>query len=347
MSKRYPLSRASKEYDRLIDLYPQVARLTKPHPNLNSGDAECLDMAWGVLEACSRKTGAPVAAALSAAFSDGRWVMPDDLPWIARWQACRHVYRIDPVVAGELAAQELDGDLPTAALHRMPYPIVYIDSRVPVSGPDGILWAHGFFAYLDRDPRGEDDLALVYLMEDGTRVRLSLIVEDGTTLDGCIEHVEEIDRVVADASDGLMAYRPSEGGDARARFRSCVTVSLNLLLFVISKENGAEVVYAPPKAVPGQKVGRKTNLETVETVGAKLGRAIGAARREHAYGGTYAEPKGGTKAPHVRSAHWHSYWLGKRKGRDDGRYGDELVVKWVPPIPVNEGRGDVTETIHR
>ena len=82
-------------------------------------------------------------------------------------------------------------------------------------------------------------------------------------------------------------------------------------------------------------------------LGARLGRAIGAARRVHGHGAPSAEPRGATKAPHVRSAHWHRYWLGKRKGRDDGRFGDELVVKWVPPIPVNGDLGDVTETVHR
>ena len=52
-------------------------------------------------------------------------------------------------------------------------------------------------------------------------------------------------------------------------------------------------------------------------------------------------------APHIRAAHWQHYWTGKRKGRTDGRFGDELVIRWVPPTPVNEGRGAVAETIHR
>lgn len=30
----------------------------------------------------------------------------------------------------------------------------------------------------------------------------------------------------------------------------------------------------------------------------------------------------------------------------DGKFGDELVVKWIPPIPVNQGAGEVTETVH-
>lgn len=120
--------------------------------------------------------------------------------------------------------------------------------------------------------------------------------------------------------------------------------ALNLLLFVLSAENGAEIVYTPPKTPRGQKVGRRTNTETVRMLGAKIGSAIGAARRVR-----YAPHHGTgerTVAPHVRRVHWQSFWTGKRKGRKDGKFGDELVVKWIPPIPVNQGAGEVTETVH-
>lgn len=344
MAKRYPLSRASKEYEHLADLYPWLPKLIAPYPEMQTGDKSCLEMSRGILEACSAKTGIPIQMALAAAFGDGRWVMPDDLPWHARWQACRQVYRIDERVAAELATQDLDGDLPTDALRRMPYPILYIDCRVPVSYQTSTRWAHGFFAYIDRDARGGLDLAIVYIMEDGTRSRLSLIIEDGTTLESCLQHIEDIDREMAEISEGAIVKTPDCDPDAKARLRHCATVTLNTLLFVLSAENGAEVIYSPPKKTKGQKVGKRTNTETVRMLGAKLGSAIGAARRV-GYPSSHGAGER-TVAPHVRRAHWQSFWTGKRKGRDDGRFGDELVVKWIPPIPVNAGAGNVTETIH-
>lgn len=207
MAKRYPLSRASKEYEHLADLYPWLPKLIAPYPEMQTGDKSCLEMSRGIPEVCSSKTGIPIQMALAAAFGDGRWVMPDDLPWLARWQACRQVYRIDERVAAELATQDLDGDLPTDALRRMPYPILYIDCRVPVSYQTSTRWAHGFFAYIDRDARGELDLAIVYIMEDGTRSRLSLIIEDGTTLESCLQHIEDIDREMAEISEGQSSRR--------------------------------------------------------------------------------------------------------------------------------------------
>lgn len=34
-----------------------------------------------------------------------------------------------------------------------------------------------------------------------------------------------------------------------------------------------------------------------------------------------------------------------RKGRDDGRFGDELVVRWIPPVFVN-GDGEAVGVVH-
>lgn len=80
MAKRYPLSRASKEYDRLTGLYPQLPKLVTPYPQMNSGDRNCLEMALDMLDACSAKTGMPIDLTDTASTVDGRWVMSDDLP---------------------------------------------------------------------------------------------------------------------------------------------------------------------------------------------------------------------------------------------------------------------------
>lgn len=159
-----------------------------------------------------------------------------------------------------------------------------------------------------------------------------------------VEHIADVDDVLDELTGGAMSRNRLSDPEELACLRYCATASLNLLLFVLSAENGAEIVYTPPKTPRGQKAGRRTNTETVRMLGAKIGSAIGAARRVR-----YAPHQGTgerTMAPHVRRAHWQSFWTGKRKGREDGKFGDELVVKWIPPIPVNQGAGEVTETVH-
>lgn len=125
---------------------------------------------------------------------------------------------------------------------------------------------------------------------------------------------------------------------------------MNLLLFTLSAENDPQVIYTPSRHIAKQKAGAKTNLETVILLGAKIGHAIGEAKRCERDSGAVSNsdsklPR--SRAPHVRIAHWHHYWVGKRKDRSDGQFGDELVLKWIPPIPVNIGNGEVIEMVHQ
>ena len=75
-------------------------------------------------------------------------------------------------------------------------------------------------------------------------------------------------------------------------------------------------------------------------VGYRLGAALRQALSEHEPGeatGTHASPR-----PHIRRAHWHSFWVGKRD-QPDAR---SVTLKWLPPIPVNvTGVEDLTTTV--
>jgi hypothetical protein len=76
-------------------------------------------------------------------------------------------------------------------------------------------------------------------------------------------------------------------------------------------------------------------------VGYRLGAALrrGMAEQEPAASpsGSHAGPR-----PHIRRAHWHSYWVGQ-KSEPEAR---SVVLKWLPPIPVNvQDVGDVTTTV--
>lgn len=70
---------------------------------------------------------------------------------------------------------------------------------------------------------------------------------------------------------------------------------------------------------------RPTPWEVGYRLGAALSRAMTEARTPGSSGG-HASPR-----PHIRRAHWHSYWVGKR----DQAEVRSVVLKWLPPIPVN------------
>ena len=86
--------------------------------------------------------------------------------------------------------------------------------------------------------------------------------------------------------------------------------------------------YAEPKKV---KTGWRLfppDRPRIWTVGEETGIRIrsGLSRGEGAHTG---------KRPHIRRAHWHSYWTGRKVWKEgETPEPQKLMVKWLPPIPV-------------
>ena len=76
----------------------------------------------------------------------------------------------------------------------------------------------------------------------------------------------------------------------------------------------------------------------------EVGYRLGAALRTASPGRSSDEPTGShtRPRPHIRRAHWHSYWVGKR----DEPNRRTVVLKWLPPIAVNvQDVDDLTTTV--
>lgn len=348
MSKRYPLSRASKLYGELAPkLEPYLSRADPTIDFTSSLTQEFVDNI--IVDFHFRNGASSDAASLiyAAAAKTRAQLIPDDLVWAARWRSCRQVYRIDPTIASELTATDLDDEIPCSVFARLPYPIIYIDVFVTVPLSDGTpMRCVGFIAFTTTDVDGSRIMSIVLLGEDGGRIPLTFPVEGERSLR---EFIERSGAVRLENGELVSDFDLDDAEHARGvvEYVTAMRTIVGSLLFIISKESGAEVIYAPPKTQRNQKPGKRTNMETVTQVGAKLGRAIGAARRASSTSNaTASEPTGRTAAPHIRRAHWQSFWTGKRKDRTDAKFGDELVVRWIPPIEVNADHGEPAETIH-
>ena len=85
----------------------------------------------------------------------------------------------------------------------------------------------------------------------------------------------------------------------------------------------------PVKTKKGMRLfppNRPTPWEVGYRLGAALRRAVSEAMPTPGESGSHASPR-----PHIRRAHWHSYWIGRR----DQTEARSAVLKWLPPIPVN------------
>lgn len=353
MSKRYPLSRASKVYETILKAEPEYTSRAAREGELGLHSATLAAFTAKAMSKIRIKTGESdlhhcMAELNMRAAQDGLTVTPDDLMWTSRWRRCRQVYRIDETVASELPATELDDEIPCEVFKRLPYPIIYVETRFKTPLLTGeTTEVAGFLAYTVEWNDGSTRLAIVMIRPEGGRLYTSIPCDESTTVKSLVDSsAAAFDKNGNRVSQETLADTMKDGYAAAVE---TMTTIVSSLLYIISAEDDKEVIYAPPKTAKGSKLGKKTNPETVCLLGARMGRAIGETRRYSDRGKASADSTGRTVTPHIRAAHWQHYWTGKRKERTDGRYGDNLVIRWIPPINVNDEIGipGPTETIHK
>jgi hypothetical protein len=147
---------------------------------------------------------------------------------------------------------------------------------------------------------------------------------------------EEVEREVAAAAEVI---------------RSAVSRLLSVGLYLCAED--AEVVAGDGSgALPANPAPKKTKKRGEKLFAAagvrewnvawRLGAQIRAAEKEEreaeeersAVGGE-AGGAGARKRPHIRRAHWHSFWTGPR---DPARAHERVkAVKWLPPLAINAG----------
>lgn len=350
MGKGYPISRATKAFNAICEEEPEYMADVAELGTVGFRDeivreftADLMDDMAEIGVSDPAKLGPAIYLAASR-FPDQ--FAPNDLVWASRWRTCRQVYRLDRAVADEMPETDIDDEIPTEIFERLPYPIVYVSIKFTMVLTGGELFrGDGYLAHIEDSPHPDSDcrlLAIDAISESGGRVFFAVPIKRGVTVRSLIRGVTVLPGSVTPAEN------PSddevEETDGFDEMKAALSTILNSLMYVISEEEDVEVVYAPANG--GRGYGRKRNGETVRTVGAKIGRALGAQRRRFVSGAPSKAEASRTVRPHVRCAHWQHFWTGKRKGRDDGRFGDELILKWVPPTHVN-GDGEPDEIVHQ
>lgn len=255
-----------------------------------------------------------------------------DLTAALLWIKAKIVYRFDETLFAELSAQPLDDKIPVEALMQFPFFCVYVEAPVEIHGQE----AAGFFAWLEYDCNAKlGELRLLYLMPDSSTISVPLILTGGT-VDDCLYAVQQ--SAMSRAHDLGVDIDLSQPGVYNA---SEIAAAVNLVLYICSV--GADML--PPaerSAHPRPQVDQRGNSRRPDVweVGTRIGAAIRRYRAtehvEHAPAGTHASPR-----PHIRRAHWHSFWTGPRDGKRT------VQVKWLPPIPVNVDDTDLPTTLHR
>lgn len=234
----------------------------------------------------------------------------------AAWRPGQDIVRFDPDVLAAIADTPLDGTLPAEILMRLPAWAIYVET------PGFVMYDRvwdGFIARIDlRRPR-EICLRLMFL-SDAQDLELVLILDGYTLKDAFTKSFEDMAKLMGEIPENYFPKKELE-------------FAVNLVLYICaygltdSSGDTSKTAYPRPKKVKGGWRLFPPDKPRVHILGAGFGRQIRAGR-EAARSGSHAGPR-----PHIRRAHWHSYWTGPKAAQ-------KIVVHWLPPIPVAMAEDD-------
>lgn len=247
------------------------------------------------------------------------------------WRKTKGVYRFSDELYKELTRQEMDGDLHMESFFHLPEQAVYIETPgLKFAGSD----MEGFIAHLDyslnpvRPHDRHTDLQLaIFIKEVNQPVMIALPFGNGTVIDA----LKRLDKVDQESYEGANVI--IKGKNMEERLKTFVPM-LNLLMYLCSEEPDMEK-QARPSGNRNRKERRNdtTNIHQVWDVGIRISNVIRKYRTNRSEEkGIGKEESGHSVRPHIRSAHWHKYWVGPR---DETYPRRQIIVKWLPPIPVN------------
>lgn len=268
---------------------------------------------------------------------------------LTAWRASQIICRFDPDLAEALNNSPLDGPLPSEMLLRLPSWCIFIETPwITVRSGDGIdIKAAGCFVSTD-DQSGTPVLHIDLIAPVGA-VYMSVMTTDLLLGDWSID--EAVRRVFD------IAHRLIAPGPARDRYRSDIDRYLNIgadelsRLAWLAREVLPLILYlcSDRPDLPNQPPTRRTKADgrlvpppapLIWDVGLRIGAALRRARQDRDAGDSSAG-HGSPRRPHMRAAHWHTYWTGPKKNDQP----QKPRVRWIPPIGVNLDLGETVATV--
>jgi hypothetical protein len=260
---------------------------------------------------------------------------------LAAWRVTQGIYRFDPTTFDAIWKTPVTGDIPTEILFHLPEWCVYMPT--PNQTWQGAA-LNGFFAHLEHDMNDRRIELRLVLDVTGPAGDELIVMPIHLGKGGVAQGVEAMFK---EANRHFPVRVQTSGGEVE-QLSSDISPLVSLVLYLCSQ--AAEIREAGAgKRVPSHPKPQKTkkgmrifppNQPSRWEVGYRLGAALRQALSEHEPGeltGSHASPR-----PHIRRAHWHSFWVGKK----DEPSARSVTLKWLPPVPVNvTSADDLTTTV--
>lgn len=214
------------------------------------------------------------------------------------WEKYKQEYNFDEYFANELSEMHLPENLPIDVLKHPPYSILYIKDPVKNEISDG--W---FFLL-------ENETLLIMALKDEINAKVNIKTWALNFQEG--SNIKNILRF--DKRDGIESLQRA----------------LSLYLYLCSQEPEVNKSRLVRSAIKSGKIWIRKEAN-VSDVGVRIGRFLKESQRDN--GRTPSGDKTASKSVvgHIRRAHWHHYWVGKKSE------GQQAILKWIHPVLVNKG----------
>ncbi len=256
------------------------------------------------------------------------------------WLPGRTAVRYDPELLDSFEATPIDERIPVQALYRLPAWGLYLDCPFIADGA-GVLTCldPGEISGTDSPIASVDELVLSFVVPGAERTVTQAAVRLSEPSVAASLAAQERDRQ-ASAPSPLQALSYSEEGPLTTLLgrplAQVLTIVTSILLYLCTD---APDVRRHQIGTGDARSPRRAGQPAVLEVGWRLGAALRSARQQH--GSTGAGDSERRVTPHLRRAHWHSYWTGPRSDPE----ARELQLRYVAPVQV--GRELPTATVAR
>jgi hypothetical protein len=307
--------------------------------------------ATGAINSGDGSLRSPVAR--SAIASAGNWVRDHEI-----------IYSVDTDLRDQLLRSGLPEDeIPSDVFRRLPHGTPMFVLNEPILVPHGDdLFAYGQFiaiymnertGWIDVDATNAEYIRLLWFginkqWIDNGKVNPdwpagaidTMVTSQSISLDEPMINMNELlselvsTAPIVEEGDNFANRILVDDGDGWANTtKSLFAVGVMLTMYACSDEPDL-IDVTPPASLRANGKFKGSNLEIHD-----LGIRIGAALRTHRTASGNATGTGNPVTPHVRRAHWHRFWTGPRDGERT------LVLRWLPPIPVNLHKGKIISTV--
>ncbi len=258
-------------------------------------------------------------------FSTAKYILS-----VLHWSRYKEIYSFSREMVELLA----DGSMtiPIEALHLLPFPCLYVQMEGREN--DGFI-------------------ADSYDGDNGKVLRLTFLKDDGTDT---LYRFFEFDLSKNDTIDEALRWQTKQTKDSLARMGQEdsiiedysvdeVSVAFSLLLYLCCQN--AEIKESSETASLHKNGRTKEEIASDSfrsvrkwTAGEEITRKIKvlSKKKPQAVKEYYQQKASSSKRPHIRAAHYHHYWTGKRDGSEERK----LIVKWLQPTFINGDSEDLT-----